>query len=70
MVVVTAGTITWWVQVALHAPWFVQGSARGVAASGVDWRLVLTAAMMTLSSVAGLAGVTRIARSTLGRVNV
>ena len=69
MVVVTAGTITWWVQVALHAPWFVQGTTRGVGASGVDWRLVITAALMTLSSAVGLAGATTIGRSTLGRAN-
>ena len=67
MVVVTAGTVTWWAQVARHAPWFVQGSARGVMVSGVSWRLVLTASMMTLSSALAIAGTTRIARSTLGR---
>jgi len=47
----------------------VQGTPRGVGASGVDWRLVITAALMTLSSAVGLAGATTIGRSTLGRAN-
>ena len=31
--VVIASTSVWWIQMGLHAPWFLEGTSRGVAAS-------------------------------------
>jgi hypothetical protein len=62
MALVTAGSITWFVQIALHAPLFFQGTS-GTLASLTSPRIVATVAVMALALGSGLFGSTRIVRS-------
>jgi len=63
MMAATVNTAIWWGQVALHAPWFLHGTASGTPGSALDPQLALTAVVMLLAVVASLYGVVRIGRS-------
>lgn len=62
VVVVTSATI-WWIQVALHAPWFLSGAAYGVSSSPWSTQAVVTMLAMGLGVATALWGGSRVALS-------
>jgi hypothetical protein len=60
-VVVFGSTTLWWIQMSLHAPWFLEGTATGTAASPWSAQLITTVLVMSLSSVTALWGASRVA---------
>lgn len=60
-IVVAGGTVTWWVQMGLHAPWFLQGTPVNLAASPWSTPLIVTAFIMMLAMVTALWGAWRVA---------
>jgi len=63
MTVVMSGTLTWLVQMTLHAPSFVRGSTTGGVSTMWAARLVATVVAMVVAVAAGLLGAGRVARS-------
>jgi hypothetical protein len=59
--VVVASATVWWIQMGLHAPWFLQGTTTGVATSPWSARLVLTVIVLALGAVSALWGASRVA---------
>jgi hypothetical protein len=62
-VVAVASTTMWWIQMALHAPWFLQGTTTGVATSPWSPILVATMSGMVLGTLVALWGALRVALS-------
>jgi hypothetical protein len=62
-IVVVAGTTTWWIQMSLHAPWFLNGSLTGVSGSPWSARVVVTALVMAAATAVALWGGIRVAMS-------
>lgn len=58
---VITGATLWWVQIGLHAPWFLQGTLAGVATSPWSTQIVFITTPMVLGTVIALWGATRIA---------
>jgi hypothetical protein len=56
----TAGILTWWVELALHAPWFFGGDVVGASGPASPPALILIAAVATLATATGLYGASRI----------
>jgi len=63
MAMVTAGSITWLAQMALHAPWFIRGTSSGGVATLWLARLVVTVVAMLTAAGVGLLGSVRVVRS-------
>jgi len=59
--VVVASTSTWWIQMGLHAPWFLQGTRAGVSASPWSPHLAVTALTMIVAMGTALWGAWRVA---------
>ena len=59
-IAVAAGAMTWWVQMRLHAPWFLQGTPVGVSASPWSAHLMVTAFIMLVAMSAALWGAWRV----------
>jgi hypothetical protein len=59
--VVIVGAILWWVQLGLHAPWFLEGTTKGVVVSPWSPRLVETMIVFALGTLSALWGASRIA---------
>jgi hypothetical protein len=59
--VVVGSTTLWWVQMGLHAPWFLEGSATGVAASPWSVNLITAVSVMALATATALWGAARVA---------
>jgi hypothetical protein len=51
---------------AIHAPWFLQGTATGTRPSPFNLQLVLTMTLMLVTVLVAAYGVLRVARSWLG----
>ena len=62
-VVMASGAVTWWVQMARHAPWFLQGSTAGVAVSPWSSPVMFSAAIMAVATAIAVAGASRVALS-------
>jgi hypothetical protein len=60
-IAVIVGTTVWWIQMALHAPSFLDGTPGGVAASLPSAQLVVIMVPMVLGTLAALWGASRIA---------
>jgi hypothetical protein len=60
-IVVVASAAVWGIQIGLHAPWFFNGTAAGVAASPWSAQVVATMLVMTLATATALWGATRVA---------
>jgi len=60
-IVVVASAAVWGVQIGLHAPWFLNGTAAGVATSPWSAQVITTMFVMTLALVTALWGVVRVA---------
>jgi hypothetical protein len=63
MAITTVATAVWWGAVALHAPWFLQGTSAGISGSPFEPRLATTMVLMLASVVTAGCGVARIGRS-------
>jgi hypothetical protein len=63
MLAITTAAALWWAAIALHAPWFLQGTATGSHRSPFDPQLVFTLALMLAAVLAAGYGVARITRS-------
>ena len=63
MIVVTAATAVWWASIAMHAPWFLHGTAPGTSGSAFTPRLALTMAVMLAAALAAAWAVSRGARA-------
>lgn len=59
-VVVTASAVTWWVQMGLHASWFLEGSSAGVSASPWSAGMIVTVAIMLVAMMTALWGLSRV----------
>ena len=59
MVVVTAAT-AWWIQMSLHAPWFLSGTLSGTSGSPWSARVLFTVLVMALATVTALWGGLRV----------
>ena len=57
---VASATFTWWVQMGLHAPWFLQGAPTGVSASPWSAHLIVTAVIMVVAVGMALWGAWRV----------
>jgi hypothetical protein len=62
-VVVVASTTMWWIQMGLHASWFLQGTTTGVTTSPWSPILVATMSVMVLGTSVALWGALRVALS-------
>ncbi len=62
MVTITAATAVWWAAVAVHAPWFLHGTAAGRPASAFDVRLAVTMGAMACASLVSLTALVPLAR--------
>jgi hypothetical protein len=60
ILVVVSATI-WWIQMGLHAPWFLQGTAPGITTSAWSANLVVTLFVLVLGSLSALWGASRVA---------
>ena len=60
-IVVIGGTTLWWIQMGLHAPWFLEGAPVGVAASPWSLNLITAVLVMGLATVTALWGASRVA---------
>ena len=63
MVAITIGAALWWANVARSAPWFLQGTTSGTAASPLTPNLIVTLGLMLCAACIGAFGVRRIALS-------
>jgi hypothetical protein len=63
MVAIAVAVATWWQTVGANAPWFIQGSRPGSAASPFSPNIVLTMLLMVLAGVTSIIGVSRIAQT-------
>jgi hypothetical protein len=63
MALLTAGTAAWWGVVAFSAPWVLQGSRTGSAASVFEPQLAATMTLMLAATLISSCAVIRIARS-------
>lgn len=67
-IVVIASTSVWWIQMGLHAPWFLEGTSRGIVASLTSAQLLAIMVPMMLGTLIAIWGASRVAltyRSTL-----
>lgn len=62
LLVVLSAT-TWWIQMGLHAPWFLQGSRPGVTTSAWSTNLEVTMFVLVLGTLGALWGASRVALS-------
>jgi hypothetical protein len=62
-VFVTVSAVLWWIQMGLHAPWFLQGAAIGDTASPWSINLVVAVVPMVLAVLIALWGASRVAAS-------
>jgi hypothetical protein len=60
-IVVIASASTWWIQMVLHAPWFLEGTTSGVATSSWSAQLVVTFVPLVLGTLTALWGASRVA---------
>lgn len=60
-IVVVLGAVAWWVQMGLHAPWFLQGTVSGQSGSPWSARVLATGLVMALASAIALWGALRVA---------
>jgi hypothetical protein len=60
-VAVIGSTALWWIQMGLHAPWFLQGTATGTATSPWSAQLVVIVLVMALATATALWGASRVA---------
>jgi hypothetical protein len=60
ILVVVSATI-WWIQMGLHAPWFLQGTAPGITTSAWSANLVVTMFVLVLGTLSALWGASRVA---------
>lgn len=60
-ILVVVGATIWWIQMGLHAPWFLQGGAPGITTSAWSANLVVTMAVLVLGSLSALWGTSRVA---------
>jgi hypothetical protein len=60
-VVVVASAVLWWVQMGLHAPWFLEGTTTGVATSPWSAQLVVTVVVLALGAASAVWGASRVA---------
>jgi hypothetical protein len=58
---VLGGAVAWWTQMALHAPWFLEGTPVGTTSSPWSLQLVITLLMMTFGALSGVWGAWRVA---------
>ena len=58
--IVTLGSLAWWFEVASHAPWFLQGTTRGVAASPWSTHLASAAGIMLVALSVASWGLSRV----------
>ena len=59
--VVIFGAALWWAQLALHAPWFLQGAPNGTAASPWSVELIVALSFMAIGTMMSLWGAWRVA---------
>jgi hypothetical protein len=59
-IVVVASSSMWWLQMGLHAPWFLEGRATGIATSPWSADLIVTMFVMALALMTALWGASRI----------
>lgn len=62
ILVVVSATI-WWIEMGLHAPWFLQGTAPGITTSAWSANLVVTMSVLVLGTLSALWGASRVALS-------
>jgi hypothetical protein len=60
ILVVVSATV-WWIQMGVHAPWFLQGTASGIATSAWSAHLVATMLVLVLGTLNALWGASRVA---------
>jgi hypothetical protein len=61
--VVVGSAVTWWVQLSMHAPWFLAGTSTGNAASPWSIQVALTGFVMAFATATALWGALRIVTS-------
>jgi len=59
LVVVATATL-WWIQVGVHAPWFLEGSTAGVATSPWSAQLVAIVVVLALGTITAIWGASRV----------
>jgi hypothetical protein len=60
-IAVIASTSVWWIQMGLHAPWFLEGTSRGIVASFTSAQLLAIMVPMMLGTVTAIWGASRVA---------
>lgn len=60
-IVVIALTSVWWIQMGLHAPWFLEGTSRGIVASLTSAQLLAIMVPMVLGTLLAIWGASRVA---------
>jgi hypothetical protein len=60
-IVVVVSTTAWWIQMSLHAPWFLNGTLTGSSGSPWSARMVVTVLVMVCATVIALWGALRVA---------
>jgi len=60
-ILVVVGATVWWIEMGVHAPWFLQGTAPGIATSAWSAHLVATMFVLVLGTLSALWGASRVA---------
>ena len=60
LVVVFAGMLTWWISLAIHAPWFFGSGIVGTAGSQAPPAMIVFGALMAVGLVLGTCGASRV----------
>jgi len=60
-ILVVVSATMWWIQMGLHAPWFLQGTAPGIATSAWSAHLVVTMLVLVFGTLSALWGASRVA---------
>jgi hypothetical protein len=61
--VIFLGMVTWWIPLALHAPWFFRSGTYGTAGSVAPLPMIVFGALMAVGLILGAYGATRVIRS-------
>jgi uncharacterized membrane protein YidH (DUF202 family) len=62
-IIVVVSATAWWIQMGLHAPWFLNGTPIGISTSPWSAHVVVTVLVMVIATVTALWGAARVAMS-------
>jgi hypothetical protein len=60
LVVAFAGMLTWWISLAIHAPWFFGSGIVGTAGSRAPPAMIIFGTLMAVGLVLGTCGASRV----------